>query len=87
MNKLEKIPSGMGEMQTLRYLRLDYFCESATISSTEILEKQLSFGNEDLQVAVYFSKTEEEESFREKVEVERFTGKNFEQSVLGCIIS
>ncbi|KAL8529847.1 hypothetical protein ACS0TY_007052 [Phlomoides rotata] len=39
---------------------------STAISSTEILEEQLSLGNEDLQVAVYFSKTEKDKSFGEK---------------------
>lgn len=85
LGRLEMIPSSMGE--TLEYLRLDSCSVSAAVSSTEILEEQLSLGNEDLQVFVVFGSTKEEESFREKVEIERFTAKNFEQSISLCIIT
>ncbi|KAL8517555.1 hypothetical protein ACS0TY_015710 [Phlomoides rotata] len=53
LKKLEKIPSGVGDIQTLQYIHLHQCSQSATVSSTEILEEQRSLGNDYLQVKVF----------------------------------
>ncbi|KAL8529848.1 hypothetical protein ACS0TY_007053 [Phlomoides rotata] len=78
---LEKIPSGFGEIHTLGYLYVQWCSVSAAISSTEILEEQLSLGNDDLQVAVTLMMKHEEDRFKEMAEIESFTTKNFHYDV------
>ncbi|KAI3472775.1 hypothetical protein Pfo_031178 [Paulownia fortunei] len=50
LSKLDEIPSGIGEIPTLRIIRLDYCSVSAAISAVKILEEQESLENEGLQV-------------------------------------
>ncbi|KAI3464076.1 hypothetical protein Pfo_020739 [Paulownia fortunei] len=52
--KLDEIPLGLGEIPTLRVIRLDYCRESAAISAMKILQEQESLGNEGLQVRITF---------------------------------
>ncbi|KAI3455561.1 hypothetical protein Pfo_012224 [Paulownia fortunei] len=50
MYSLEEIPSGIGDIATLRLIQLDYCSNSLVDSALAILEEQQSLGNEDLQV-------------------------------------
>ncbi|XP_051123376.1 putative late blight resistance protein homolog R1A-3 [Andrographis paniculata] len=49
---LEEIPSGVGDIPTLRKIRLKYCSESAVDSANQILEEQQSMGNDILEVYV-----------------------------------
>ncbi|KAI3463881.1 hypothetical protein Pfo_020544 [Paulownia fortunei] len=78
LSKLDEIPSGIGEIPTLRVIRLDYCSVSAAISAVKILEEQESLENEGLQVRVKFPNKAELESFMERMEQESFTSNNFQ---------
>ncbi|KAG8378892.1 hypothetical protein BUALT_Bualt07G0031800 [Buddleja alternifolia] len=52
MDKLEEIPSGIGEIETLRKIELDRCSSSVVESAKEIYEEQQSFGNEDFQLFI-----------------------------------
>lgn len=76
--KLDEIPSGIGEIPTLRVIRL-YHCElHCALSAVKILEEQESLGNEDLHVEVEFhiDNDKEPDMFKEMVEQEGFTSNN-----------
>ncbi|KAL0356316.1 UNVERIFIED_CONTAM: putative disease resistance RPP8-like protein 2 [Sesamum radiatum] len=51
--RLEAVPSGIGEIQTLQSIELDESSPSAVTSAEEILEEQRSLGNESLHVHIY----------------------------------
>ncbi|KAL0417131.1 UNVERIFIED_CONTAM: putative late blight resistance proteinR1B-17 [Sesamum latifolium] len=53
MRDLEEIPSGIGDIATLRLIEVYYCSESIVNSAMQILEEQQSNGNEDLEVRVY----------------------------------
>ncbi|KAG8380148.1 hypothetical protein BUALT_Bualt07G0163400 [Buddleja alternifolia] len=48
--ELKEIPSGIGDIPTLKAIRLDFCCDSAVISAKKVAEEQEELGNEDLQV-------------------------------------
>ncbi|KAL0356174.1 UNVERIFIED_CONTAM: Disease resistance RPP8-like protein 3 [Sesamum radiatum] len=50
MYDLEEIPSGVGDIATLRLIEVENCSESIVKSAMQILEEQQSNGNEDLQV-------------------------------------
>ncbi|KAG8378873.1 hypothetical protein BUALT_Bualt07G0029900 [Buddleja alternifolia] len=52
MYKLEEIPCGIGEIETLRIIDLGSCSISSRISAVEIWEEQQIVGNEDLQVFI-----------------------------------
>ncbi|KAL0356160.1 UNVERIFIED_CONTAM: Disease resistance RPP13-like protein 4 [Sesamum radiatum] len=53
MYDLEEIPSGIGDIATLRLIHVYYCSESTVNSAKQIQEEQQSNGNEDLEVRVY----------------------------------
>ncbi|KAL8517188.1 hypothetical protein ACS0TY_015417 [Phlomoides rotata] len=58
--ELERIPSVIGDIQTLRYLYVGFCSASAAISSTEMLEEQPNLENEDLHVKVSIGNSRQE---------------------------
>ncbi|KAL0318442.1 UNVERIFIED_CONTAM: putative late blight resistance proteinR1B-16 [Sesamum angustifolium] len=52
MHSLEEIPSGIGDIPTLRSIHLKRCSGSSVNSARQILEEQQSFGNETLQLCV-----------------------------------
>ncbi|KAG8378887.1 hypothetical protein BUALT_Bualt07G0031300 [Buddleja alternifolia] len=56
MDELEEIPSGIGEIETLRKIELDRCSSSVVESAVEIYEEQQSFGNEDFQLIIESAK-------------------------------
>ncbi|KAL0341484.1 UNVERIFIED_CONTAM: hypothetical protein Scaly_1811000 [Sesamum calycinum] len=52
MDDLEEIPSGIGDIATLRSINVCKCSESIVKSAMQILEEQQSNGNEDLQVCL-----------------------------------
>ncbi|KAG8362965.1 hypothetical protein BUALT_BualtUnG0018500 [Buddleja alternifolia] len=63
-SKLKEVPSGIGDIPTLRSIRLDLCCNSAIISAKKIADEQEELGNLDLQVeaTVWEEDTEIQES-------------------------
>ncbi|KAL1561293.1 putative late blight resistance protein R1B-16 [Salvia divinorum] len=49
---LEEIPSGIGEIPTLKLIELEYCSESADASAERIAEEQSENGNDDLKVCI-----------------------------------
>ncbi|GFQ02079.1 putative late blight resistance protein homolog r1a-6 [Phtheirospermum japonicum] len=52
LDKLKEIPSGIGDIHTLRSIELDRCSDTAIISANEILKEQEELGNVGLQVQV-----------------------------------
>lgn len=77
LGRLEEIPLDIGDIPTLRQIRVAGCSESAVISAMRIAEEQESFGNEGLEVRVEFRNKATLQSFREKVEpLDNFTSTN-----------
>ena len=76
LSKLSEIPSGIGEIPTLRYIYLKQCSLSAAISAVRIAEEQEEYGNEELRVEVEFWEQKENEMFRELMKEEGFTTSN-----------
>ncbi|XP_047948903.1 putative late blight resistance protein homolog R1B-17 [Salvia hispanica] len=76
LSKLSEIPSGIGEIPTLRYIYLKHCSMSAAISAVRIAEEQEEYGNEELRVEVEFGDQKENEMFREMMKEEGFTTSN-----------
>lgn len=75
--KLGEIPSGIGDIPTLRNVYVDECSTSAAISAMRIVEEQEELGNEGLQVQVGgFWRREDEEILREMMKEEGFTSNN-----------
>lgn len=68
LHELDEIPSGIGDIPTLRNISVDECSESVANSAMKILEEQESMGNEDLQVQIGFFFEEDLEEWRGKVE-------------------
>ncbi|KAG6422203.1 hypothetical protein SASPL_118768 [Salvia splendens] len=77
LSKLCEIPSGIGEIPTLRYIYLKYCSLPAAISAVRIIEEQEEYGNEELRVEVEFWEQKESEMFREMMKEEGLTTNNF----------
>ncbi|KAG8362969.1 hypothetical protein BUALT_BualtUnG0018900 [Buddleja alternifolia] len=52
LDKLKEVPSGMGDIPTLRSIELTYCGNSVVISAKKIVDEQKELGNLDLQVNV-----------------------------------
>ncbi|KAG8379030.1 hypothetical protein BUALT_Bualt07G0045800 [Buddleja alternifolia] len=52
MEFLEEIPCGIGEIETLRTIKLEFCSDSVEESTKKIYEEQQSFGNEDFQLII-----------------------------------
>ncbi|KAG6425271.1 hypothetical protein SASPL_115699 [Salvia splendens] len=76
LSKLSEIPSGIGEIPTLRYIYLKHCSLSAAISAVRIVEEQEEYGNEELRVEVDFWEQKESKKFREMMKDEGFTTNN-----------
>ncbi|KAL8529855.1 hypothetical protein ACS0TY_007058 [Phlomoides rotata] len=76
MNVLDEIPSGIGEIPTLGFIRLECCSVSAAISAMRMLVEQECLGNEGLQLEVEFWNEEELECFREMVRAEGLSSNN-----------
>lgn len=75
LSKLEEIPGGIGEIPTLKLIRVHHCSNSAAISAVKIKEDQLE--NDDLQIKVdvsdYYTK-----KFKAMMETEGLTIKNIQ---------
>ncbi|KAL8547499.1 hypothetical protein ACS0TY_007007 [Phlomoides rotata] len=67
LHALSEIPSGIGEIPTLRFIRLVNCCVPAAVSAMTILVEQESLGNEGLQLEVEFWEEEGYYVFKEVV--------------------
>lgn len=83
---LDAIPLDFGEIATLRFVNIQSCSVSSAVSSTRVLEEQLSLGNEDIELRVDFGSWGEEISFRVKVDVENFPRKNFHYDLRAQLI-
>ncbi|KAH6781524.1 hypothetical protein C2S52_001733 [Perilla frutescens var. hirtella] len=77
---LDEIPSGIGEIPTLRSISISECSISAAISAIKIVEEQESFGNEGLQVRVKIWDERGCKEFKNLVDVQGFTTHNFQIS-------
>ncbi|KAL8547345.1 hypothetical protein ACS0TY_006897 [Phlomoides rotata] len=79
--KLDEIPSGIGDIPTLRDIYLDNCSDSSVFSAANLLKEQECLGNEDLRVRVKFWNNDtRREQVRAKVELEGFASHNFQLS-------
>lgn len=77
LSKLEELPSGIGEIDSLEVIKLEYCSESASISAMTTLVEQEKLGNESLRLHVSFRGDEEAlKSFNDKVPEEVLTNNN-----------